>query len=84
MGKPLCVDDSTIKAERISYARMLVEKDVTRTLPSSVNVGDPTGKEVDQTVLYDWRPLHCPICCQIGYSCPAMRMKQDAAQAAEQ
>lgn len=44
LGRPLCADDSTTKAERISCAQILVEMDVTRTLPSSVKVCDPTGK----------------------------------------
>lgn len=44
LGIPLYADECTSKVDRISYARVLSEMDVTRELPVSVNVHDPNGK----------------------------------------
>lgn len=53
LRKPIHVDNCTSKAERISYARLLVEMDVTRPLPGIIKVCDPTGKVIDQSLVYD-------------------------------
>lgn len=49
-------DECTSKQLRISFARILVEVDVTKALPQSVLVQDPSGNTVAQKVVYDWVP----------------------------
>ncbi|KAK4372969.1 hypothetical protein RND71_008353 [Anisodus tanguticus] len=63
-------------AERIFYARLLIKMHVTRPLPKSIKVCDPEGGVVDQTVVYDWKPMYCPVCCQIGHVCPTTKQKK--------
>lgn len=60
LGRPIYADECTTSIERISYARILVEMDVTRTLPNMIKVQDPEGQLFDQEVEYDWKPSYCP------------------------
>lgn len=45
IGKALFADECTTKQTRISYARMLIEAIVTKSLPTEVIVMDPRGKQ---------------------------------------
>ncbi|XP_075080183.1 uncharacterized protein LOC142165721 [Nicotiana tabacum] len=45
LGVHIYADACTTKVERISYARILVEMDVTRPLPRQIMVEDPNGRE---------------------------------------
>lgn len=56
LGQPLYADKCTTQASRISYARILVEVDVTREFPTSIKVKDPKGNICKQQVQYDWKP----------------------------
>lgn len=46
----LLAGECTSKQLRISFARILIEVDATRTLPKSVEVQDPTSKTISQKV----------------------------------
>ncbi|XP_021847237.1 uncharacterized protein [Spinacia oleracea] len=54
LGDPLFADDCTSKQQRISFARILIEVDVTGDLPKSVQIQDPMGNIVKQVV--EWKP----------------------------
>ncbi|XP_019248431.1 PREDICTED: uncharacterized protein LOC109227690 [Nicotiana attenuata] len=78
LGKPLYVDACTTIAERIIYAGVLIEMDVTRPLPEKIKLYDPKGKVLEQLVHYDWKPMYCQKCCQLGHICKDQRkQKQD-------
>ncbi|XP_060186605.1 uncharacterized protein LOC132616012 [Lycium barbarum] len=62
--------------ERISYARVLVEMDITTPLPNIVRVMDPSGTTFDQQISYEWKPQYCPTCYQIGHVCPPKQNMQ--------
>ncbi|XP_019255064.1 PREDICTED: uncharacterized protein LOC109233643 [Nicotiana attenuata] len=81
LGKPLYADTCTTVADRISYARVLIEMDITRTLPGTIKLIDPNGKVIEQMVQYDWKPQYCQTCCQTGHSCHNMKVqKQEVGQ----
>ncbi|TMW81456.1 hypothetical protein EJD97_009515 [Solanum chilense] len=46
----------------ISYARMLVEVNVTKVIPQKITVVDPNGKTFMQDVELEWRPQYCDRC----------------------
>ncbi|PHU09900.1 hypothetical protein BC332_21760 [Capsicum chinense] len=69
LGNPLCTDDCTSRMERISYVRVLLEIDITVSLPTKLKVMDPNGYIFDQNINYEWWPKYCPTCCQIGHVC---------------
>ncbi|KAG5607168.1 hypothetical protein H5410_028660 [Solanum commersonii] len=56
LGKPLYADECTTQASRISFARILVEVDVTRPLPKTIKIHDPKGRVMEQQIWYDWKP----------------------------
>ncbi|KAG5598713.1 hypothetical protein H5410_030083 [Solanum commersonii] len=69
LGKPLYADECTTQASRISFARILIEMDVTRPLPKMIKIRDSKGKMLEQQVWYEWKPLFCQKCLQVGHSC---------------
>ena len=69
IGVPLFADECTTKQTRISYARMLVEVNVTKVIPQKIAVVDPTGMTFMQDVVLEWRPQYCDKCQKIGLLC---------------
>ncbi|XP_070055446.1 uncharacterized protein [Nicotiana tomentosiformis] len=69
LGTPLFTDACTSGVDHLSYARTLVQMDVTKELPTSVKVQDPNGKMFSQPVEYNWKPLYCHTFLQVGHSC---------------
>lgn len=53
VGKPIFADECTTKQSRISYARMLIEVNVTKAIPTEIAVMYPSGKVFQQSVTYD-------------------------------
>ncbi|XP_019229452.1 PREDICTED: uncharacterized protein LOC109210484 [Nicotiana attenuata] len=66
LGKPICSDRLTAEGERISYARMLVEMDVSQELPDDMLIEEEKGQYRVQTLEYEWKPVFCEKCCQIS------------------
>ncbi|XP_019263163.1 PREDICTED: uncharacterized protein LOC109240928 [Nicotiana attenuata] len=62
-------DECTSRVERISFARVLVEIDVTVPLPRMIKVQGPTGRNFEQEVWYDWVLDYCEVCLQVGHGC---------------
>ncbi|KAG5590670.1 hypothetical protein H5410_041184 [Solanum commersonii] len=56
IGVPLFADECTTKQTRISYARMLIEVNVTKEIPQQIAVMDPSGETFTQQVVLEWRP----------------------------
>ena len=69
IGVPIFVDECTTKQTRISYARMLVEVNVTKSIPQKITVVDPYGKTFLQDVVLEWKPQYCDKCQKIGHVC---------------
>ncbi|XP_060201116.1 uncharacterized protein LOC132629783 [Lycium barbarum] len=69
IGTPIYADECTAKQTRVSFARMLIEINITKPLPDEIKVLDPNGKLFTQPVTYDWRPLYCEVCQSIGHKC---------------
>lgn len=69
LGKPICADECTSKQQRISYARLLVEVDVTKPLLYKVQIEGENGMMVEQKVYYEWVPLFCQKCHKVGHIC---------------
>lgn len=69
LGNLLYADECTSKLERISFARVLIEMDVTKPLPNTIIAKDPNGRIFEQTIWYDWQPEYCNTCLQLGHIC---------------
>lgn len=53
IGKPLCADECTSQQKKISYARLLVEIDITKPLIYKVQIEGENGLRIDQKVYYE-------------------------------
>ncbi|KAH0661616.1 hypothetical protein KY284_026547 [Solanum tuberosum] len=71
LGNPLYADECTTQTSRISFARILIEMDITRILPIVIKIKDPKGRVLEQQVRYEWKPIFCQKCFQVGHSCIA-------------
>ncbi|XP_070002865.1 uncharacterized protein LOC142165884 [Nicotiana tabacum] len=69
LGCPIYVDECTANTAIISYARVLIEMDISKELPKCIIVQDPSGKEFEQVVEYDWVPQYCKKCLMVGHDC---------------
>lgn len=58
VGKPLYTDKVTVGMERISYARVLIETNVSKVLPESIELIMPSGA-IQQRITYEWKPKFC-------------------------
>lgn len=67
IGNSLFVD--TTKQTRVSYARILIEVNVTKKLLTEVTIKDTSGRQFQQHIEFEWRPAFCAECLQIGHDC---------------
>lgn len=69
LGVPLFADECITKQLRVSFARVLIELDVTKKLHKNVLLEDPNGRCMEQPVYYEWLPLFCTKCQIVGHEC---------------
>lgn len=50
LGQPLYADECTTSISRISFARFLIEMDVTKPLPKSIKIQEPIGRVFEQPI----------------------------------
>ncbi|XP_009758696.1 uncharacterized protein [Nicotiana sylvestris] len=74
LGNPLFVDQCTTKKTRLSYTRILIEVNVTKKFPTEITVDDPSGRQFQQPIEFEWKPEFCSECLKIGHDC--MKQKQ--------
>ncbi|XP_058752249.1 uncharacterized protein LOC131625409 [Vicia villosa] len=68
-GTPIVTDEFTTSKLRVSYARVLVEVDITQKLLEEIVIKDKEGNVVIQKVEYEWRPNLCEKCQAVGHNC---------------
>ncbi|XP_058748829.1 uncharacterized protein LOC131621809 [Vicia villosa] len=76
LGVPLVTDECTASKLRVSYARILVEVDITKELIKEIAIKDCEGRKLMQPVEYEWKPLYCDRCKSIGHRCKDVVKKQ--------
>ncbi|CAK8544014.1 unnamed protein product [Lathyrus sativus] len=69
LGTPLVTDECTTNKLRVSYARILVEIDITQELKTHILIRDEKGARLNQPIEYEWKPLYCQRCHKIGHNC---------------
>ncbi|XP_019261965.1 PREDICTED: uncharacterized protein LOC109239829 [Nicotiana attenuata] len=67
LGKPVCTDRLTAECERISYARVLIEMDITQPMPDELKLEQKDGKIRVQSVEYEWKLVFCQECNKFGH-----------------
>ncbi|XP_027156573.1 uncharacterized protein LOC113757588 [Coffea eugenioides] len=67
VGVPLLVDAATLAVSRPSVARVCVEVDLLRTLPSRVWIGNGDSAGFWQELEVEFLPQYCTHCCRQGH-----------------
>ncbi|XXG49476.1 hypothetical protein AAC387_Pa02g3653 [Persea americana] len=65
IGKPLCLDETTAAQRMLSFARVLVNLNVSKLGPSSLSVELEGDSSVEVTILYENIPCSC--CFSTGH-----------------
>lgn len=73
LGQPVCADECTSRQLRISFARVLVDIDITKELKQTIWIEDPDGNLTEQKVIYEWTPPFCKTCNKVGHDCATKR-----------
>lgn len=73
---PLCADQCTSDQQRVNYARVLVQVDMTQDLVDRVTIEKTNGDQLVQRVEYEWRPLFRKSCSQLGHMCQVKDVKK--------
>ncbi|KAL0367897.1 UNVERIFIED_CONTAM: hypothetical protein Scaly_1008600 [Sesamum calycinum] len=67
LGTPIAIDSLTMRMERVSYARILVEVDASKTLVDQVEFKLPNGVTQRHPVVYEYMPKFCTECNRFGH-----------------
>ncbi|XP_058726138.1 uncharacterized protein LOC131597458 [Vicia villosa] len=76
IGMPLVTDECTAHKLRVSYARILVEVDVTRKLVEEITLKDNEGRKMKQAIEHEWKPKFCDKFQRMGHICGEPTLKK--------
>lgn len=62
LGTPLYIDECSTSNSRISFARLLVQMDITRPLSRLIKIPDHHGNVIEQAVEHEWKPEYFKTC----------------------
>ncbi|XP_062075210.1 uncharacterized protein LOC133779239 [Humulus lupulus] len=68
IGKPIMIDKITQNRSMIKFARVLVEMEITDSLPKFISYFNEKGQIADQIIEYEWMPTKCSNCKKLGHS----------------
>ncbi|XP_074306377.1 uncharacterized protein LOC141641621 [Silene latifolia] len=78
IGTPLYADPVTTNKERLSFAHVMVEVDLSGHLPDNVVINSPFMGQIIQDVEYEWLPYYCTHCKKLGHEkkvCKQLKQK---------
>ncbi|KAK4397775.1 hypothetical protein Sango_1253000 [Sesamum angolense] len=81
LGTPIAMDSLTMRMERVSYARILVEVDASKTLVDHVEFKMPNGVTRRQPIVYEYTPKFCTECNHFSHHQNSCRDSQQPASA---
>lgn len=53
---------------RVSFARVMIEMNLSEDLPRSISLSMPDGTIIKQRVIYEYKPRFYSICCITGHT----------------
>ena len=67
IGKFIQVDTHTMKRSLIGFARLLVELEIDQELVKEIEIEDEDGEILLYKVDYEWLPITCTKCKNLGH-----------------
>ncbi|KAL9230928.1 hypothetical protein vseg_006216 [Gypsophila vaccaria] len=77
IGRHICADEPTTNKTKVSFARLLIELDVSKDLPGAISVTTPYGPKI-QKVQYEWLPYYYSYCRKLGHQLSSCRFQKKA------
>ncbi|XP_074297524.1 uncharacterized protein LOC141628259 [Silene latifolia] len=80
IGRHMFADMPTTCKQKLSFARIMVEADISGSLPDVISINTPYGPS-DQRVDYEWLPYYCAECGKMGHqakNCKQGKTKKNA------
>ncbi|XP_062080284.1 uncharacterized protein LOC133785040 [Humulus lupulus] len=68
LGKTIKPDQATQNRDKLQFARVLIEMDVSTGFSNQICFEDEKGQVIYLEVLYEWKPDKCDICKGIGHT----------------
>ncbi|XP_062080248.1 uncharacterized protein LOC133785006 [Humulus lupulus] len=68
IGIPILVDKVTKDRSMMQFARVLVEVEITETIPKSIQFLNEKGQLMEQLLEFEWLPTQCKECRVFGHS----------------
>ncbi|XP_062113165.1 uncharacterized protein LOC133824300 [Humulus lupulus] len=68
IGKPIMIDKITKDRSMIKFARILVDMEISESLPKYISYINERGQVVDQLIDYEWLPTKCSQCKKLGHT----------------
>lgn len=69
ISKPMMTNECTTKKLWVSYARVLIEVDITTELKETITIRGPQGNKPLQPVEYEWKPPFFKAYNRVGHDC---------------
>lgn len=80
----MMTDECTTKKLRVSYARVLIEVNITMKLKVHITIRDPRGNEFSQPLECEWKLRYCQERNQVGHDCALKQKKKYERQLKQQ
>ncbi|XP_070022922.1 uncharacterized protein [Nicotiana sylvestris] len=78
LGKPVCTNKLTAQGDRILYARVPVDIDISQPFLEHILIEDKKGGFKEQKLEYEWKPpSYCQDCLQIGHIAENFKKEQE-------
>ncbi|XP_062118450.1 uncharacterized protein LOC133832078 [Humulus lupulus] len=68
IGKPIMIDKITKDRSMIKFARILVDMEISDSLPKFISYINERGQVMDKLIDYEWLPTKCSQCKKLGHT----------------
>ncbi|XP_062100614.1 uncharacterized protein LOC133806542 [Humulus lupulus] len=68
LGRMIKQDQATMNRDKLEFARVLIEMDISKGFPNSIKFEDEKRSLVYLEVSYEWKPEKCATCDGIGHT----------------
>ncbi|XP_062075535.1 uncharacterized protein LOC133779610 [Humulus lupulus] len=78
IGKPIMIDKITKERLMIKFARVLVDMEISETLPQYISYINERGQAMEQLIDFKWLPRKCSQCKKLGHTATSCKFETGA------
>ena len=68
LGRVIRIDNATLNKDRMAFARVLMNINIKNGFHDSIAFTNEDDELISTKVVYDWKPLICSKCKQLGHA----------------